>query len=91
MRPTAFDSFRNFVRWRDTVTSVVWLVLSQAVRDTWLPTPRSSPAAAAAAAVEGGTGASEGASARSLLARLRGGLRRLDVRTVSTICALQGR
>ncbi|KAL4439477.1 hypothetical protein ABPG77_008806 [Micractinium sp. CCAP 211/92] len=81
VRPTAFDSFRNFVRWRDTVTSVVWLVLSQAVRDTWLPTPRSSPAAAAAAAVEGGTGASEGASARSLLARLRGGLRRLDVRT----------
>lgn len=29
VRPTAFDSFRNFVKWRDTVTSVVWLVLSQ--------------------------------------------------------------
>ncbi|KAL4437302.1 hypothetical protein ABPG75_004441 [Micractinium tetrahymenae] len=81
VRPTAFDSFRNFVRWRDTVTSVVWLVLSQAARDTWLPTPRGSPAAAAAAAAGGSNGTAEGASARTLLARLRGGLRRLDVRS----------
>ena len=70
MRPSAFDSFRNFVRWRDTVTSVIWLVLSQAVRDTWVAAP-----------AEGSGGSSGGeASARMLLARLKGGLRRLDVR-----------
>ncbi|EFN53089.1 hypothetical protein CHLNCDRAFT_137406 [Chlorella variabilis] len=70
VRPSAFDSFRNFVRWRDTVTSVIWLVLSQAVRDTWVAAP-----------AEGSGGSSGGeASARMLLARLKGGLRRLDVR-----------
>ena len=37
VRPTAFDSFRNFVKWRDTVTSVVWLVLSQVCGRVVLP------------------------------------------------------
>lgn len=37
VRPTAFDSFRNFVKWRDTVTSVVWLVLSQVCGPALLP------------------------------------------------------
>ena len=73
VRPSAFDSFRNFVRWRDTVTSVVWLVLSQAARDSWLAAPaaaRSSPGLAAVeAAVAGSSAASAEASARTLLAR----------------------
>jgi hypothetical protein len=71
VRPTAFDSFRNFVKWRDTVTSVVWLVLSQAAREAWVATPGGTVAAAPAT----------DAAARTLLARLKGGLRRLDVRT----------
>lgn len=65
VRPSAFDSFKNFVWWRETVTSAVWLILSQATRDHWTPAPAD---------------AVDPPSARSLLARLRGGLRRLDVR-----------
>lgn len=65
VRPAAFDCFKNFVRWRETVSSTVWLVLRQATRDSWAPTP--------------GPG-SEAASARMLLARLAGALRRMDVR-----------
>ena len=72
VRPSAFDSFRNFVRWRDTVTSVVWLVLSQAARDSWLATPaaaRSSPGVAAVEAAVAGSPRPAEASARTLLAR----------------------
>ena len=67
VRPTAFDSFRNFVKWRGTVASLVWTVLSQAARDAWAPAT--------------GGGATADASARALLARLKGGLRRLDCRS----------
>ncbi|PSC73790.1 hypothetical protein C2E20_3044 [Micractinium conductrix] len=76
VRPSAFDNFRNFVKWRDTVTSVVWLVLSQSARETWLPSPRGSPSPAAGS----GGAAAPDAAARALLARLKAGLRRLDVR-----------
>jgi hypothetical protein len=73
VRPSAFDSFRNFVRWRDTVTSVVWLVLSQAARGSWLAAPaaaRSSPGLAAVEAeVAGSSPRPAEASARTLLAR----------------------
>lgn len=58
VRPSAFDSFKNFVWWRETVTSAVWLILSQATRDHWLASPAS--------AIEGQP------SARSLLARCVG-------------------
>ena len=60
VRPSSFDTFRNFVRWRSTVASTIWIVLSHAARDLW-------------------DGSTENSSARSLLARLKGALRRLDV------------
>ena len=61
------------------MTSVVWLVLSQSARETWLPSPRGSPSPAAGS----GGAAAPDAAARALLARLKAGLRRLDVRAVS--------
>lgn len=86
VRPSAFDSFRNFVRWRDTVTSVVWLVLNQAVRQLWVG-DSSIKGGGASSTGDGGDGSGDSgaltapsAPARCLLARLRGGLRRLDVR-----------
>eukprot|EP00887_Chlorella_sp_A99_P004701 scaffold4.g4701.t1 len=89
VRPSAFDSFRSFVRWRDTLTSALWLVLNQAARELWVGAAaapdggRGSPAAPdggrdSSSAADGTAGG--GPTARSLLARLRGGLRRLDVR-----------
>jgi hypothetical protein len=64
VRPSSFDTFRNFVRWRNIVTSTVWLVLSHGARDLWIGDSSTS---------------SSSTSAKSLLAKLKGGLRRLDV------------
>jgi len=64
VRPSSFDTFRNFVRWRNVVTSTVWLVLSHGARDLWIGDSSNS---------------SFSTSAKSLLAKLKGGLRRLDV------------
>ncbi|KAK9829741.1 hypothetical protein WJX72_007612 [[Myrmecia] bisecta] len=60
VRPANFDSFRNFVRWRDTVSSVVLQILTQAVQDP--------------------DNARNSSQARHMLARLRGGMRRISVR-----------
>jgi hypothetical protein len=66
--PSAFQSFRSFVAWRNGIASVISRSLEHAAAHNWAPQQAGGDAAAA------------GAPARSLLASLRGSLRRMDVR-----------
>ncbi|KIZ05819.1 hypothetical protein MNEG_2138 [Monoraphidium neglectum] len=68
--PKDFKRFKSFVAWRDTLQNAVLQTLLQGVRDSWRPPqPRDGEAAAPAP------------SAQQLLARLKGSLRRCDVRS----------
>ncbi len=66
--PSAFQSFRSFVSWRSGIATVISKSLEHAAAHSW--TPQQG----------GGGNGGDGAPARSLLASLRGSLRRMDVR-----------
>lgn len=64
--PTAFQSFRSFAAWRSSIAAVLSKSLDYAAKHNWAP--------------RGGETNGSAGSARSLLASLRGSLRRMDVR-----------
>lgn len=68
--PSAFQSFRSFAAWRSGIASVISKSLEHAAAHSWVTQNGEA----------GGDGAKGGAPARSLLASLRGSLRRMDVR-----------
>lgn len=63
---SAFQSFRSFAAWRSGIASVISKSLEHAAAHSWV-------------SQQGGDAAKSGAPARSLLASLRGSLRRMDV------------
>ncbi len=67
--PSAFQSFRSFVSWRSGIATIISKSLEHAAAHSWAPQQGG-----------GGGGDAAGAPARSLLASLRGSLRRMDVR-----------
>ena len=69
--PRDFDRFKSFVAWRDTLHNALLQTLLQGVRDSWVEEDAGG----------GAGGASGEQSARALVARLKGGLRRCDVRS----------
>ncbi|KAI8470006.1 MAG: hypothetical protein J3K34DRAFT_521690 [Monoraphidium minutum] len=64
--PKDFKKFKSFVAWRDTLCNALLQALLQGVRDSWRPPP--------------GPEGAQPPSAQRLLARLKGSLRRVDVR-----------